>query len=129
MEFARIAPPNSIIFVMDPRSQDIEFPKTLAERGITATPSVIVVPCLAFMDGETEVRLGSDAEVGDQSPPAYSGKLHVPSGVVSVRTSENEEVLALQVPRGRARVRVWMNDLREPTLVRIGVTRGFLGNV
>ncbi|OGS51114.1 MAG: hypothetical protein A3K65_06710 [Euryarchaeota archaeon RBG_16_68_12] len=119
----RLAPPFSLVFVMDPSTRDIPQGRVAP---ILANQSCISIGCLAEIDGETEIRLGWDDEVDPGTPPAFVGTLETPTRVVSVRTAEDMEILSLRIDRPEARVRVWTNHQNEPDLVIIGVsgTRG-----
>ena len=83
---------------------------------------MVAVGCRAEIDDETEVRLGWDREVDPGAKEAYSGTLKTPTGVVSVRTVLDAEVLVLMVNRTEVGIRVWVNDDHEPDLVIVGVS-------
>ena len=120
MQSVKLAPPYSQIHVMDPCCREaVEWHR---DSHLSANPSVVAIGTLAEVDGETEIRLGLDKEVDPGTAPAYVGRLDTPTGVVSVRTAEDREVLALKVNRECVTVRVWTNDPSEPTLVCIGVS-------
>src|SRR2546421_3089393 len=95
MKSVKLAPPNSIILVMDPNAH--ELPKSVSGALVSATPTAVAIGCRAEIDGETEVRLGPDREVNPGTAPAFAGRLETPTGVVSVRTTLDEEVLTLRV--------------------------------
>jgi hypothetical protein len=120
MQTVRLAPPYSQIHVMDPSSRE----PVKWNRGsrLSATPSIVAIGTLAEVDGETEIRFGHDKEVDPGTAPAYVGLLNTPTGVVSVRTAEDKELLSLKVNRERVTLRVWTNDPSEPTLVCVGVS-------
>lgn len=117
---SKLAPPNSVILVMDPSARDL--PKSMGNSAVAATTSAIAIACQAEIDGETEIHLGWGAEVDPGSPPAYVGQIDTPTGVVSVRTVLDAEILSLQVTRKKTTLRVWVNDPKEPTLVIVGVS-------
>ncbi len=120
MESRKLAPPNSLILVMDPSARDL--PKAMGDSLVSATRSAVAIGCRAEMDGATEIRLGHDQEVDPGTAPVFVGQLDTPTGVVSVRTALDEEVLSLKVARERVTLRVWANDPTEPTVVGIGVS-------
>jgi hypothetical protein len=115
----RIAPPNSLLFIEDISGG--EAPQPVWGAQILATPSCVSVSCLAFMDGETEIELGSAAEVDPNGPLAFDGTIATPSRKVVISTVENERILETTVPGIRTRVRVWTNRAREPDRVVVGV--------
>jgi hypothetical protein len=82
----------------------------------------VAIGTLAEIDGETEIRLGHDNEVNLGTAPVFVGRLNTPTGIASIRTAEEKEVLSLSVDRQRVTLRVWTNDPSEPTLVWVGVS-------
>lgn len=116
---ARLAPPNSLIFISDPYGGSAPYPK----RGATvlATSSCISVACLMSQDGETEVTLGPADEIAPGHVPAYDGELETPHRVVTISTVEGEAVLEASVPERSTRVRVWVNRPREPDVIKVGL--------
>ena len=120
MRSLKLAPPHSVILVMDPSARDL--PKSMNGSLVSATPSAISIGTLAEVDGETEIRLGSDEEVDPMTAPFFVGELNTPTGVVSIRTVLDRELLSLDVGRERVTLRVWVNDSTEPTVVCIGVS-------
>src|SRR3989304_5737681 len=107
MQSLSLAPPNSLILVMDPSAHDI--PKSMGGSLVSATPSVVAIGCRAEVDGETEVRLGHDKEVDLGTSPGFVGPLDVPTLFVSVRPVLGEEILSQRVGRGHGPLRVWGN--------------------
>lgn len=115
----RIAPPNSLLFIEDISGGEV--PRPVRGAQILSTPSCVSVACVAFMDGETEVVLGSASEVDPGGFPAFDGTIATPSRKVVVTTVEEEIVLETPVPDVTTRVRIWTNRMREPDRVKIGV--------
>ena len=76
MQSIRLAPPNSVILVMDPNARDL--PKSMGSSLASATPSALAIGCQAEMDGETEIRLGHDQEVDQGTPRCLSGDWTLP---------------------------------------------------
>lgn len=120
MQSLKLAPPNSLVLVMDSGARDL--PKSMDGSLVSATPSAVAIGCRAEVDGETEVRLGRDEEVDMGSSPVFVGQLETPTGIVSVRSVLDEEVLSLRVGRERVTLRVWADDPVEPSVVSIGVS-------
>jgi len=115
----RIAPPNSLVFISDPnRGVGPEF---VADQLILSTPSQISVGCLMSDDGETEVTLGLASEVDPGTSPAFDAPLETPNRAVVITTSEKEMVLSAKVPNVKTRIRIWVNDPKEPDVVIIGL--------
>jgi len=116
----RLAPPNSIILVMDPKSGVV--PEAM--QGIVAsTSSCAAVGTLAEMDGETTIRLrtGTNEAVAQPGTLVFDEEIAVSSGRMAVCTSRLETVLEIAVLGDRPRVRIWVNDPTEPSLIDIVV--------
>lgn len=116
---ARVAPPNSILFISDSSGGDV--PEPIWGQLILSTPSCISVGCLMFLDGETEVTLGSADEVNPGELPPFDADLKTPNRDVTVWTVEREVVLKTAVPGSKTRVRIWVNHPTEPDRVIIGL--------
>lgn len=117
---AMIAPPNSLIVIMDPQARD--FPDSQDNRGIVGTEECIGVACRSADDAETEVQFGWDREVSLSKLPAFEGWLRVPTRRVTLRTVLDEELASLEVGKRRVIVRIWTDHPREPDHVVIGIT-------
>lgn len=121
----RIAPPNSIVFISDPRSEVI--PKIdKRSRAIWATPSCLAVGCLAAQDGETELTVfAGDAaneaarDIANKADfdQTFDGILDTPRQTLSVSTSERQVLLQVAVPTRTTRVRVLTDHPTEPERV------------
>jgi hypothetical protein len=112
-------PPHSIVFISDRSVCDI--PETLAGNLVTYTRSCVVVGTLAFMDGSTRVSLDRHHEPHDLAL-VFDGLLETPSKVLSVSTSHDETLMELELETERTRVRIWVNDPREPDDIRVVAT-------
>lgn len=122
MQTIKIAPPNSLVFISDVDGGVGPDPDAIARsRRIVATDSCVAVCCLAEMDGETEITLGSLEEVKLNEPPAFEGKLETPTHNVVVSTSERTILLQTAVTSSNARLKIWTNRKREPDKIFIGV--------
>ena len=89
-----ISPPNSLLFISDPDGGTA--PQITRGPRMWATPSCIAVGCLAFMDGETAVTLGTACEVDPGGIPAFEGLLETPNRAVVVSTVEKEAILEMK---------------------------------
>lgn len=96
-------------------------PDIARDRHIWATSSCIVFGCLMFLDGETDVVLGSWDEVAINSYPSFDGTLDTPNRMVMVSTVGWEVVLKMAVPKAKTRVGIWTNHPSEPDNVIIGL--------
>ena len=115
----KVAPPNSLVLISDPKGGEI--PATMKGATIAATASCIAVGCQSDADGVTEFTLGTMHEVDPGDHPVFEGKLSTPNHKVAVRSVTGEIILEASVPQRQTTVRVWVNDPREPDRVIVGV--------
>ncbi|HTS16978.1 MAG TPA: hypothetical protein VMP11_05345 [Verrucomicrobiae bacterium] len=105
-----IAPPNSLLLVMDKDSGEI--PESMEGKLIVATPSCIAVGTLSAADGRTSVML-TDERVRIQGHPGlrrvFSGVLATPKKEVDLCT-----VLLQPVLNTQSNLEIWANDESEP---------------
>ncbi|MET0877722.1 MAG: hypothetical protein ABWY14_11330, partial [Tardiphaga sp.] len=116
----------SIFFISDPVIEVV--PKVDGRTPtVWATPSCLVVGCLMFQDGETELTLLAGEEADRAAPllvadremeQVFEGSLETPGNVLVVSTSE-KQVLRLTVPSVTTRVRVWTNHPTEPEKITV----------
>ena len=116
---ARIAPPNSLLVISD-RKGGVP-PQVTRGTSIWFTSSCIVIGCLAFVDGKTQVTLGAARDVDPGIRPAFDGLVETPSHAVTVSTVEREKVLECAVKTIQTRVRIWVNRPTEPDDVIVGL--------
>lgn len=114
-----VKPPHSVVLVEDETGGTI--PASMGGEIVAQTESCIAIGCRSASDGHTEVRLGRAAEVAPGWQPAFEGELLTPSKLVIVRSVLGERYLEITTSRGRAFVRIWVNDPSEPDELRIGV--------
>lgn len=115
----KIAPPNSLLLISDRDSGKV--PEITRGRDLWSTDSCVVVGCLAFMDGETDITLGVATDVDPGTPPVFDGKLETPNLSVVVSSVEWNTILWAQVMNKQTRIRIWTNRSREPDKVVIGI--------
>jgi hypothetical protein len=123
LQIVRVAPPNSLIFVMDDRVGVI--PEDTGDAPIVATASCVVVGTLMELDGETEVRMSGPEDFTQQAELKlrWSG-LIATAGVLEVSTAHAQILLSTPVHEPQSlTVDVWTNDDNEPDLVWIVVTK------
>lgn len=124
MSIATISPLNAILFVLDPTNKDTVVPPYVDGELTAATGTCISIGTQAPVDGETEVSLELDGATPSDLHRAFLGSLVTPGGKLAVVTSEFERVLELDVPKGKANVCVWVDDLRNPARVAVHIRRG-----
>src|SRR5262245_29994485 len=118
MPEVRIAPPNSLILIMDPAAREV--PESLGGELIAATQSCLAIGTRAAMDGDTFISFG-EYEAAAHQPPVLDRIMNTPQRKLAVCTVLKEPLMTLSVPDLRTRVRVWTNDAFEPYRVRIAV--------
>jgi hypothetical protein len=114
---ADIAPPNSLLLIMD-RSVG-QIPESMAGRLIAFTPTCVAIGTLSEHDGTTRVTLDESSGRPAQSTPTFDGVLETPGRKLSVCSVLHEVVLDLAVATERTRIRVWVNDDAEPSEIHI----------
>ena len=117
MKVADIAPPNSLLLIMDRSAGEV--PETLAGHLVAATGTCIAIGTLSEHDGTTRVTLDGDANPAPHDTPVFDGLLETPGLELAVCTVLDDVVLAATVPTQRTWVRVWANDQTEPSEIRI----------
>lgn len=114
----RAAPPNSLLFVSDPRGGMPPYP---AEgEGVLGNEFCVLITCYPSQDGETAVTLGPAREVDPGNRPAFDGVLQTPNRTLVVTTVGDETLLKEGVPTAMTRVRAWTNRSSMPDRIIIG---------
>jgi len=116
---ARLAPPNSLILILDP--QGAEIPATTKGELISSTETCIAVGCMSEDDGETELTLGEAKAVDPGYAPTLEKRISTPTRKLTVQSVHGVTLLETHVPSQSAAVQVWVNDAHEPDKVVIGV--------
>ena len=124
LQTIRIAPPNSLVFVMDDREGAV--PDDTGEAPIVATASCVAVGTLMEHDGETEIRLSGPEDFVPSAglSLSWSGTIAT-AGTLDISTSWAEVLLSVRLPEGKHRpvVTIWTNDSHEPDLIWVVVGR------
>lgn len=116
---AEIAPPNSVVLLMD-RSVG-EIPDAMSGRLVAATSTCVAVGTLSEHDGLTRITLADESAEGATDRLVFDGMLETPSGTLSVCSVLDEVVLQIAVQSARTRVHIWADDDTEPANLRIVV--------
>lgn len=114
----RFAPPNLSFFFEDSAGGNPPDIDDIA-AGVWASRSSLIVGCLAFMDGETDLTVSTSSEDVLEDAPRFDGVIDTPSRVLQVITSHLEVLMRFDVPSHFTRVRVWTNRLREPDRILV----------
>lgn len=115
---AKIAPPNSLLFISDPDGGEPPYPVRGAK--ILATGSCVSIACYPSIDGETSVTLGPSGEVDPGGAPAFDGLLETPNRSVVISTVDGQTILGEKVSDTTTRVRAWLNKASMPDQVIVG---------
>lgn len=101
---------------------DIRVPLDHERHGIVASDECINVGCLYWNEGDTTITLGSFEELNPQpGPPKFDGMLETPAHRVDLFDANMPEILSMEVPGSRTRVRIWTNHPTEPDNVVIAL--------
>lgn len=120
---AHVAPPNSVILVMDQTVGEV--PVSMHQGSVAATASCVAVGTRSEADGNTRITLSDESPPRmSKDPPVFDGVLPIPSKRLSVCSVLDNELLVLDVPTTSMRVRIWINDPVEPSELWILVGNG-----
>ena len=101
---------------------DIHVPLDHDRRGIVASQECINVGCLYWNEGDTTITLGPVDELAlPAGPPKFDGMLETPEHRVDLFDANMPEILSMEVPGVRTRVRIWTNHPTEPDDVVIAL--------
>ncbi len=117
--YAKIAPPNSLLLIMDSCAGTV--PNSMAGALISFTETCIAVGCKSAADGETEILLGMAVDVTPGPIAAFDGIISTPNRKVSICSVLRKEILAQSVPNTQTRIRIWANDSFEPDRIVVGI--------
>jgi hypothetical protein len=117
MPTAEIAPPNSLILVMDRAGGEI--PDSMAGSLVASTPTCIAVGTLSEHDGTTRVSLDKTSVPQSGCTLVFDGVLYTPSRELVVCSVLDEIILNCAVAAERTRIQVWANDRVEPSEIFI----------
>ncbi|AZN70701.1 hypothetical protein D5400_04900 [Georhizobium profundi] len=91
-------------------------------RGVVSTEDCINVSALPWNEGETTVTLARFEELQPQAvPPRFDGTLNTPDYRVDLFDANIPEILFMDVPSTRTRVRIWMNRPLHPDNVIVAL--------
>ena len=122
MKRTSVSPPNSLLLVMDPAVGEI--PKKMGQNCIAATGSCVAIGCRMEQDGPTEINLGQLHEIAPLGELLFDGEIPTPSRRISICSVMNEGLLSSAVGGVTVRVRVFVNDPKEPDVVFVLLCAG-----
>jgi hypothetical protein len=115
----KVAPPHSLVLVMDSGGGDI--PESMGEGLIASTDSCIAIGCKPEIDGATDISLGSLNEMDAELIIVFDGFLPTPNRSIIVKTVFGSILVDTLVQTPKTAVRIGVNDQKEPDRVFIGV--------
>jgi hypothetical protein len=115
MKKLSVAPPNSLVLVMDIHSGLV--PEEMGTNLVSATESCIAVGCRAECDGPTEIHFGNAQELSPSDLMVFDGDIATPRKKLALCSVLNRELLAADVAGELTHVRVFANDPIEPDRV------------
>lgn len=103
-------------------SEDFEVPVDRLLLGVTATPQCIVVTCTYYNEGNTSITLGPSHELPPQDMPMrFDSVLETPEHRVLLSDVHMPEILSMDVPGSRTRIRIWADHETMPDNVVIAL--------
>jgi len=115
-----VAPPNSLLLIMDPSVGEI--PESMSGALVAANATCIAIGTLSAQDGSTQVfvgRLDEDEGTGTQCQIVFDGVLATPQKRIVVASVMEDIFFETQVSGTHTRVRIRANDSSEPNEIRI----------
>jgi len=117
-----ITPQNALILVMDETIGVI--PDSMNGRLVAATVSCVAIGTISEANGQCLITLADKANsesLDSKWPLIFDGVLDTPSKEISVCSVIGERLIGLHVNEPRTSVKIWANDQREPSEIRIVV--------
>lgn len=119
MKSARVGVPNAVILIMGHASGQV--PESMGGQLVAASRSCVAVGTLGEPDGMVDITLADDAALTG-GHLVFDGVVETPGLTIAVCSVLDEKILETPVVGRRTRVRVLVNDLREPNDVRVHVS-------
>jgi len=114
---------HGIVFILDPRNKEVQIPEYVKNELVAATDSCISVVTQAEVDGEVEITLAFSEAAPSDLIHIARGNIRVPHGTLAVDTADEGILFERDVPKGRATVSIWVDDMKHPMRVFINVER------
>ena len=104
---AKIRVLNSLLFVRDPKTNDL--PEIDGLRSVWSTPSCVAMSCRPDSEGVTTVTLNSRLALTDNDKLLFDGWIQTPSRTVIVEDVLAKPILSTRVSSAMTRLRAWTN--------------------
>ncbi len=103
-------------------SLDVDVPVEYGADGVFGTMECLVITCQYWNDGDTTITMGPFDELPEHSNPlVFDGMLSTPELRVVLHDVYIPDILAMDVPDTRTRIRIWSNHENQPDVVVIGL--------
>ena len=114
-----IAPPNSLVLLMD--YENGEIPEGFNGGLISSTSSCVAIGTLPEIDGLTYLKLSDDTPCLESKKMTliFDGTIYLGGTEISLCTSENQVLISLKVRSGKNRVEIYANDKLVPDRIFI----------
>ena len=111
--------PNAVVLIGDPLGNP---PESMNGRLVAETSSCVAVGTLSEADGATTIRVGSVVDAVDTALElVFDGTIEASSGRLAVSSVSGENYIERRVAAGEVRLRILVNDPREPDQIRVVV--------
>jgi hypothetical protein len=115
--------PNSIVFLYNPDNANLDIPEWTGSAPYEANSGCVCVGTLAEIDGATTVELHYPfpTELQADMQLLFVGEIDTPNRQVSINTSQELDMMSVDVGADRSRVKVWANRMVEPDHIVFGL--------
>lgn len=113
----KVAPPNSLILVMDYSFGVL--PDNMGGALVASTSSCVAVGTLSDADGDTVITLTDELLGLNSEGLIFDGVLEAPSRELSICNVRNEKLMAVALSGAEVRIRIFANDASEPDQIAV----------
>ena len=117
-QMAKVAPPNSLVFISD--SSGGEAPAPVWGAQILATASCVSIACYPEIEGKTEIVLSRADEVDPGDVADFDEVVETSRKDLVISTVDGEPILETDVPTTATRVRIWRSEPKWPRKILVG---------
>ena len=121
MNKVNIEVPNGILFIVDPTNNETIIPTYSPDDVAASTDTCVSVATQIPEDGETEVYLGFDYKNSENYNLVFNGGISINQGVIAIVTAELESLLEINVPNGKQKLQVFVDNVYHPAVVVVNL--------
>lgn len=118
----KCAPPNSIVFILDPNNLAARIPEYLDGQLISSNNDCISIGTQFEAEGDTDIFLDDAEIICSENDAKFEACINTPSREIAIVNSHNEVILKKQVNKERTLVKIYANDDMFPDLISIKIT-------